>query len=39
MENLYLENIIHDSGQNPISAARMNCKIYHGPYVYNFEET
>ena len=30
--------LIHDSGQNPISAARMNCKIYHGPYVYNFEE-
>ncbi len=25
-------------GQNPIEAAKLNCKIYHGPYVYNFEE-
>ena len=25
-------------GQNPIEAAKSNCKIYHGPYVYNFEE-
>ena len=25
-------------GQNPIDAARMGCKIYHGPFVYNFEE-
>ena len=22
----------------PIEAAKLNCKIYHGPYVYNFEE-
>lgn len=27
-----------DSGQNPIEAAKLNCKIYHGPYVSNFEE-
>jgi 3-deoxy-D-manno-octulosonic-acid transferase len=27
-----------DGGQNPIEAAKMGCKIYHGPYVYNFEE-
>ena len=27
-----------DSGQNPIDAAKLNCKIYHGPYVVNFEE-
>ena len=27
-----------DGGQNPIEAAKLNCKIYHGPYVYNFEE-
>ena len=25
-------------GQNPIDAARMGCRIYHGPFVYNFEE-
>ena len=26
------------SGQNPIEAAKLKCKIYHGPYVYNFKE-
>ena len=25
-------------GQNPIEAAKSGCKIYHGPYVYNFKE-
>ncbi len=25
-------------GQNPIDAALLGCKIYHGPYVYNFKE-
>ena len=25
-------------GQNPIDAAKLGCKIYHGPYVYNFSE-
>ncbi len=25
-------------GQNPIEAAKSGCKIYHGPYVYNFQE-
>ena len=25
-------------GQNPLEAARYGCKIYHGPYVYNFSE-
>ena len=25
-------------GQNPIDAAKLGCKIYHGPYVYNFRE-
>ena len=25
-------------GQNPIEAAKMGCKVYHGPYVYNFSE-
>ena len=28
----------NDSGQNPIEAAKLRCKIYHGPYVYNFKE-
>lgn len=25
-------------GQNPIEAAKLGCKIYHGPYIYNFFE-
>ena len=25
-------------GQNPIDAAKLGCKIYHGPFVYNFQE-
>ena len=25
-------------GQNPIEAAKLGCKIYHGHYVYNFKE-
>lgn len=25
-------------GQNPIEAAKLGCKIYHGPFVYNFHE-
>ena len=25
-------------GQNPIEAAKFGCRIYHGPYVYNFVE-
>lgn len=30
-----LENV---GGQNPIEAAKMGCKIYHGPYIYNFKD-
>jgi 3-deoxy-D-manno-octulosonic-acid transferase len=26
------------SGQNPIEAAKLGCKIFHGPYIYNFQE-
>ena len=26
------------AGQNPIEAAKLGCKIYSGPYVYNFQE-
>ena len=27
-----------DGGQNPIEPSRLGCKIFHGPYVSNFEE-
>ena len=27
-----------EGGQNPVDAARLGCKVYHGPYVYNFKE-
>ena len=33
-----IKKLENDSGQNPIEAAKMGCKIYHGPYVYNFKE-
>ena len=32
------KNFIYNGGQNPIEAAKLKCKIYHGPYVYNFAE-
>ena len=38
LENLLLKKLKNDGGQNPIDAAKLGCKIYHGPYVYNFEE-
>ena len=31
-------SLIKDSGQNPVEAARLGCKIFHGPYVSNFGE-
>lgn len=33
-----IEKFKNDGGQNPIEAAKLNCKIYHGPYIYNFSE-
>ena len=30
-----LENV---GGQNPIDPAKLGCKVFHGPYVYNFKE-
>tara|TARA_A100001015_G_scaffold175461_1_gene195154 strand:- start:9028 stop:10239 length:1212 start_codon:yes stop_codon:yes gene_type:complete len=33
-----IKRLKNDSGQNPIDAAYLNCKIYHGPYVSNFQE-
>ena len=31
-------SLIPHGGQNPIDAAYSGCKVYHGPYVYNFQE-
>ncbi len=33
-----IKKLEKNSGQNPIEAAKLKCKIYHGPYVYNFKE-
>ena len=33
-----IKRLENDSGQNPIDAAKFDCKIYHGPYVSNFNE-
>ena len=34
-----LKKFENEGGQNPIEAARFGCKIYHGPYIYNFFES
>ena len=31
-------SIIRHGGQNPLEAARLGCKILHGPHVWNFNE-
>ena len=33
-----IKKLSHIGGQNPIEAAKLNCKVYFGPYVYNFQE-
>ena len=33
-----VKSLIKNSGQNPIEAARLGCKIFHGPNVRNFIE-
>ncbi len=33
-----IKKLKSDSGQNPIEAVKLGCKIYHGPYVSNFKE-
>ena len=33
-----IKKLKNDGGQNPIDAAKLGCKVYHGPYVYNFKE-
>ncbi len=38
MGKSYLKKLESVGGQNPIEAAKYDCKIYHGPYVYNFNE-
>ena len=32
------KTLIMNSGQNPIEAARLGCKIFHGPSIENFTE-
>ncbi len=34
----FLKKLEKVGGQDPIEAAKLGCKIYHGPYVYNFVE-
>ena len=31
-------SMIKHGGQNPLEAVRSNCKVLHGPYIYNFSE-
>ena len=33
-----LKNLENVGGQNPIEPAKLGCKVFHGPYVYNFKE-
>ena len=33
-----IKSIAKDSGQNPIEPSRLGCKIFHGPYIRNFNE-
>ncbi len=33
-----LKKFEETGGQSPIDAAKLGCSIYHGPYVYNFQE-
>ena len=33
-----IKSLENDSGQNPIEAARLGCKVFHGPNVSNFAE-
>jgi len=39
MGKSFMRNLRNVGGQNPIEAAKLGCKIFHGPYVYNFQET
>ena len=32
-----IRDLSNEGGQNPLEAAKLNCKIYHGKYVNNFK--
>jgi len=34
----FIKKLENSGGQNPIEAAKLGCQIFHGPYVYNFQE-
>jgi len=34
----FIKRLEKEGGQNPIEAAKLGCKVYHGPFVYNFSE-
>ena len=33
-----LKELSNEGGQNPLEAIQFGCKVYHGPYTYNFHE-
>lgn len=33
-----IEKLKYEGGQNPLEAAKLQCRVYHGPYVNNFDE-
>ena len=33
-----VKSLAENSGQNPVEPARFGCKIFHGPYVSNFND-
>ena len=33
-----IQSLEEVGGQNPLEAVKLNCKIYHGRYVYNFKD-
>jgi len=33
-----IKKLEDEGGQSPVEAAKLNCKIYHGPFVYNFKD-
>ena len=33
-----IQSLEEVGGQNPLEAVKLNCKIYHGQYVYNFKD-
>ena len=33
-----IKNLASEGGQNPMEAAKLGCKVYHGDYIYNFRD-